>query len=62
MTRDRLDEMVPIVNAAMEDRTIVEWDKDDLDALGMLKVDVLGARHAVLHPPRLRLHASSTTA
>ena len=41
MTRDRLDEMVPIMNAAMEDRTIVEWDKDDLDALGMLKVDVL---------------------
>ena len=41
MTRDRLDEMVPIVNAAMDDRTIIEWDKDDLDALGILKVDVL---------------------
>ena len=41
MTRDRLDEMVPIMNAAMPDRTHVEWDKDDLDALHMLKVDVL---------------------
>jgi error-prone DNA polymerase len=41
MTRDRLDEMVPVMNAAMEDRTTVEWDKDDLDALCMLKVDVL---------------------
>ena len=30
-------------NAAMEDRTVIEWDKDDLDALGMLKVDVLGS-------------------
>ena len=37
----RLDEVVPIVHAAMEDRTIIEWDKDDLDALSMLKVDVL---------------------
>ncbi|MCW5746721.1 MAG: error-prone DNA polymerase [Alphaproteobacteria bacterium] len=41
LTRERLDETVPILNAAMEDRTIVEWDKDDIDALGMLKVDVL---------------------
>jgi error-prone DNA polymerase len=41
MTRDRLDEMVPVMNAAMEDRTNIEWDKDDLDAVGMLKVDVL---------------------
>ncbi|EKF19832.1 error-prone DNA polymerase [Nitratireductor pacificus] len=41
MTRGPLDEMVPIANAAMEDRTIVEWDKDDLDALKILKVDVL---------------------
>jgi error-prone DNA polymerase len=41
MTKDRLDEMVPVMNAAMEKRTHVEWDKDDLDALHMLKVDVL---------------------
>ena len=41
ITRARLDEVVPIANAAMEDRTIIEWDKDDLDALGILKIDVL---------------------
>ena len=41
ITRDRLDEVVPVMNAAMEERTTVEWDKDDLDALGLLKVDVL---------------------
>jgi error-prone DNA polymerase len=37
-----LEELVPIENAAMEDRTVIEWDKDDLDELGLLKVDVLG--------------------
>ncbi|MGC8518739.1 MAG: error-prone DNA polymerase [Steroidobacteraceae bacterium] len=37
----RLDELVPIENAAMPERTVVQWDKDDLDALGLLKVDVL---------------------
>jgi error-prone DNA polymerase len=42
MTRGLLSELVPIENAAMEDRTVIEWDKDDLDALGILKVDVLG--------------------
>jgi DNA polymerase III alpha subunit len=42
MTRSPLDEVVPIGNAAMQDRTFVEWDKDNLDALGILKVDVLG--------------------
>ncbi|MGA3302968.1 MAG: error-prone DNA polymerase [Methylovirgula sp.] len=41
ITRGRLDETVPIANAAMDERTTVEWDKDDLDALGILKVDVL---------------------
>ncbi len=41
ITRDRLDEVTPVANAAMEDRTTVEWDKDDLDALGMLKIDIL---------------------
>jgi error-prone DNA polymerase len=41
ITRDRLDEVVPIMNAAMEKRTTIEWDKDDLNALGILKVDVL---------------------
>ena len=42
MTRGRLDELTPIENAAMEDRTVIEWNKDDLDALHILKVDVLG--------------------
>jgi error-prone DNA polymerase len=41
LTRERLDETVPILNGAMEDRTFIEWDKDDIDALHMLKVDVL---------------------
>jgi len=42
ITEGRLDELVPIANAAMEDRTVIEWDKDDLNVLGILKVDVLG--------------------
>ncbi len=42
ITRGPLDELVPIENAAMDDRTVIEWDKDDIDAMGMLKVDVLG--------------------
>jgi len=37
----RLDELVPIENAAMAGRTVIEWDKDDIDALGLMKVDVL---------------------
>lgn len=37
-----LCESVPILNGAMEDRTFIEWDKDDIEALGMLKIDVLG--------------------
>src|SRR5262245_55899627 len=41
LTRERLDETAPIHNGAMADRTFLEWDKDDIDALGMLKVDVL---------------------
>ncbi len=41
LTQDRLDETVPIHNAAMPDRTFIEWDKDDIEALGLMKVDVL---------------------
>jgi error-prone DNA polymerase len=41
ITRGPLSELVPIENAAMADRTVIEWDKDDLDALGILKIDVL---------------------
>src|SRR5690606_36225 len=42
ITQGRLDELCPIINARMEDRTNLEWDKDDLEAMGFLKVDVLG--------------------
>ena len=42
ITRSRIDEVVPVENAAMDDRTVIEWDKDDLDTLELLKVDVLG--------------------
>jgi error-prone DNA polymerase len=42
ITKGRLDEVVPIQNAAMEDRTVIEWNKDDLDELKILKVDLLG--------------------
>ncbi|MBL8556978.1 MAG: error-prone DNA polymerase [Phenylobacterium sp.] len=41
LTQRRLDETVPIGNAAMKDRTFIEWDKDDIDALSLMKVDVL---------------------
>ena len=42
LTRDRLDELVPIEPAAMQDRQVIEWDKDDIDILRWMKVDVLG--------------------
>ena len=41
MTEGRLDELVPVENATMEGRTVICWDKDDIEALGILKVDVL---------------------
>ena len=41
LTRGRLDEIVPIGNAAMENRTFIEWDRDDIAVLGLMKVDVL---------------------
>ncbi|MEX0840385.1 MAG: error-prone DNA polymerase [Parvibaculum sp.] len=41
ITKGPLEDVVPIQNAAMDDRTFVEWDKDDLDTLGILKIDVL---------------------
>ncbi|WP_404404963.1 error-prone DNA polymerase [Pelagibacterium halotolerans] len=41
LTQGRLDESVPIGNAAMDDRTFIEWDKDDIDRVKMMKVDVL---------------------
>src|SRR5690606_14718117 len=42
IARNSLDELVPVENAAMPDRTVIQWDKDDLESLGLLKVDVLG--------------------
>ena len=41
LTEDRLNETVPIHNAAMENRTFIEWDKDDIDELNLMKVDIL---------------------
>lgn len=42
IARGRLDELVPIENARMKERTVIQWEKDDIDELGMMKVDVLG--------------------
>ena len=42
ISRGPLEELVPVENAAMPERTVIQWDKDDLDELGLLKVDVLG--------------------
>jgi error-prone DNA polymerase len=42
ITEGRLDDVVPIENAAMEERTVIEWNKDDIEELGILKVDLLG--------------------
>ena len=42
LTLDRLDELVPVEPAAMDKRQVIEWDKDDIDALKFMKVDVLG--------------------
>ncbi len=41
IARDRLSHLVPVENAAMAERSVIQWDKDDLDALGLLKVDIL---------------------
>ena len=41
IARGRIDELVPVENAAMDGRTVIQWDKDDLDTMGLLKVDVL---------------------
>jgi error-prone DNA polymerase len=56
--RGLLSRMVPIENAAMPDRSVIEWDKDDLDALGLLKVDVLAL--GMLSAIRRALHMIST--
>jgi error-prone DNA polymerase len=53
LTRDRLDELVPVEPAAMVDRQVIEWDKDDIDILKFMKVDCLALGHAELHETRL---------
>ena len=55
ITQGRLDELCPIENAAMDDRTVIEWDKDDIDALGLLKVDILALGMLTCHPQSLRI-------
>ncbi|MGE5713735.1 MAG: error-prone DNA polymerase, partial [Betaproteobacteria bacterium] len=65
IARERLDRLVPIENAAMDERTVIQWDKDDLDALGLLKIDVLAlgmlscVRRALDHLDRF--YGSSTS-
>ena len=51
-----LHELVPIENAAMPERTVIQWDKDDLEELGLLKVDVLGLGMLTRDPAQLRAH------
>ncbi len=41
IARDQIEQLVPVENASMENRSVVQWDKDDLDALGLIKVDIL---------------------
>ena len=71
ITEGRLDELVPVENATMDDRTVICWDKDDIDALGILKVDVLAlgmltcvrkAFDLIAPPPPDRLHAGDAPA
>ena len=61
ITRDRLSSVVSIENAAMEDRTVVKWDKDNLECLGILKVDVLALGHVELHPQGVRVSRKAFT-
>ena len=56
LTKGPLSRLVPIENAAMADRTVIQWDKDDLDALGLLKVDVLALGMLTAHPQVAGLH------
>ena len=51
LTQGPLTRLVPVENAAMEDRSIIQWDKDDLDAVGLMKVDVLALGMLSCHTP-----------
>jgi error-prone DNA polymerase len=57
IARDKLSRLVPIENAAMPDRRVIQWDKDDLETLGLLKVDVLAL--GMLSAIRRALHLMS---
>lgn len=59
---DRLDELVPIENASMKDRTVIQWDKDDLESLGLLKVDVLALGMLTAIRRAIDLHNGATGA
>jgi len=63
IARDLLERMVPVENAAMEERTVIQWDKDDLDALGLLKVDclALGMLSAIRRALEMVSHLRGTT-
>ncbi len=50
ITEGKLSDLCPILNARMENRTNIEWNKDDIEALGFLKVDVLALRNAHVYP------------
>jgi error-prone DNA polymerase len=56
----RLDELVPVENASMADRTVIQWDKDDLESLGLLKVDVLALGMLTAIRRTLDLHNRAT--
>ncbi len=62
LTQTRLTRLVPVENAAMKDRSIIQWEKDDLEAMGMLKVDVLalGMLSAIRRALHLRAHWRNT--
>jgi error-prone DNA polymerase len=57
ITREKVHDVVPIQNAAMDERTVVEWNKDDLEDLGILKVDVLGLGMLTCLKKAFDLHA-----
>ena len=62
IARDKLSRLVPVENAAMADRSVIQWDKDDLDALGLLKVDVLALGMLTAIRRALALHRRRGTA
>ncbi len=59
IARGPLDELVPIENAAMPDRTVIQWDKDDLDALGLAQGGCARPRDADRDPAQLRSQRAS---